>query len=221
MPFSSNNGKSYIKHIIEKLNPKTALDIGCGSGTYAKMFPRIKWTGVEIWEQYVEKYNLRNLYQEIHIADARTWEVDKDYDVVFMGDVLEHMQVDEARNLLGKFSKETTIIVSIPIGAYPQDEYEGNPYERHITDNWTVDKFHAEFGQSTDHVVDGDIGVFVYTKGDIAMKIAVYAISKNESHFVKRFCDSAKDADFILIADTGSTDNTVEVAREQIGRAHV
>jgi glycosyltransferase involved in cell wall biosynthesis len=41
------------------------------------------------------------------------------------------------------------------------------------------------------------------------MKIAVYAISKNEQQFVKRFCESAKDADVILIADTGSTDNTV------------
>jgi hypothetical protein len=46
------------------------------------------------------------------------------------------------------------------------------------------------------------------------MKIAVYAISKNEEQFVKRFCDSSKDADIILIADTGSTDRTVELARE-------
>ena len=44
------------------------------------------------------------------------------------------------------------------------------------------------------------------------MKIAVYAISKNEEQFVKRFCESAKDADLILIADTGSTDNTVSEA---------
>jgi len=40
------------------------------------------------------------------------------------------------------------------------------------------------------------------------MKIAVYAISKNEEQFVERFCKSAKDADLILIADTGSTDDT-------------
>jgi glycosyltransferase involved in cell wall biosynthesis len=46
------------------------------------------------------------------------------------------------------------------------------------------------------------------------MKIAVYAISKNEEMFVKRFCDSAKDADHIIIADTGSTDRTVELAKE-------
>tara|TARA_R110000868_G_C10822935_1_gene758738 strand:+ start:14 stop:1066 length:1053 start_codon:yes stop_codon:yes gene_type:complete len=46
------------------------------------------------------------------------------------------------------------------------------------------------------------------------MKIAVYAISKNEEQFVKRFCDSAKDADLIVIADTGSTDNTKQVAEK-------
>ena len=46
------------------------------------------------------------------------------------------------------------------------------------------------------------------------LKIAVYAIAKNEEQFVQRFCDSAKDANLILIADTGSTDNTVDKAIE-------
>jgi len=48
----------------------------------------------------------------------------------------------------------------------------------------------------------------------MSLKICVYAISKNEEQFVKRFCESAKDADLILIADTGSTDNTASLARE-------
>jgi tetratricopeptide (TPR) repeat protein len=45
------------------------------------------------------------------------------------------------------------------------------------------------------------------------MRICVYAISKNEAKFVEQFCESARDADLILIADTGSTDETVELAR--------
>ena len=52
------------------------------------------------------------------------------------------------------------------------------------------------------------------------MKIAVYAISKNEEMFVQRFCESAKDADLILIADTGSTDKTVELARQHGATVH-
>lgn len=46
------------------------------------------------------------------------------------------------------------------------------------------------------------------------MKIAVYAISLNEQQFVRRWYESAKEADYLLIADTGSTDNTVEIAKE-------
>jgi hypothetical protein len=46
------------------------------------------------------------------------------------------------------------------------------------------------------------------------LKIAVYSISKNEAKHVKRFCDAAKEADLIVIADTGSTDDTVTLARK-------
>jgi len=45
------------------------------------------------------------------------------------------------------------------------------------------------------------------------MKIAVYTISKNEEQFVKRWYESAKEADYLLIADTGSSDSTVEIAK--------
>lgn len=48
------------------------------------------------------------------------------------------------------------------------------------------------------------------------MKIAVYTIAKNEEQFVKRWYESAKEADYLLIADTGSTDNTVAIA-ESLG----
>jgi len=44
------------------------------------------------------------------------------------------------------------------------------------------------------------------------LKICVYAISKNEAHFVQRFCESAADADLIMIADTGSDDGLPEEA---------
>lgn len=213
MPFSSSCGKGHIKRIVNKLKPKTALDIGVGAGTYAKMFPHLEWTGVEIWGPYIEQYGLRDLYPTLHNVDAREWEPTQQYDVVFCGDVLEHMTAQEAKALLDRLKYPTTVIISIPIGHYPQGEYEGNPYERHVTDNWTVDEFHSVFGVSQYHVVDGDIGVFVYTPHDVKLKIAVYAISKNEAHFVPRFCESAKEADLILIADTGSTDGLPDVAR--------
>lgn len=46
------------------------------------------------------------------------------------------------------------------------------------------------------------------------MKAAIYTIALNECQFVDKWYESAKDADYLLIADTGSTDGTIERARE-------
>lgn len=45
------------------------------------------------------------------------------------------------------------------------------------------------------------------------MKIAVYTIALNEEQFVESWYKSAKDADYLLIADTGSVDNTARIAQ--------
>jgi glycosyltransferase involved in cell wall biosynthesis len=45
-------------------------------------------------------------------------------------------------------------------------------------------------------------------------KIAVYTIAKNEEDFVERWYKSAKDADYLFILDTGSIDNTVNIAKD-------
>lgn len=51
------------------------------------------------------------------------------------------------------------------------------------------------------------------------MKIAVYTITKNEERFISRWADSCKEADYRLIVDTGSTDNTVHLA--ELSGCHV
>lgn len=44
------------------------------------------------------------------------------------------------------------------------------------------------------------------------MRIAVYTIAKNESQFIERWAESCREADYRLIVDTGSTDDTIELA---------
>jgi len=44
------------------------------------------------------------------------------------------------------------------------------------------------------------------------VRVAVYSIAKNEALHVERWWDSAKDADELVILDTGSTDETAEIA---------
>ncbi len=44
-------------------------------------------------------------------------------------------------------------------------------------------------------------------------KICVYAITKNEEQFVEKWYNSMKEADVVVVLDTGSTDNTVNKLR--------
>lgn len=217
MPFSFEQGKQYTRNIVGRIKHDRMLDIGPGSGTYAKMFPDAEWTGIEIWEPYVEKYGLKDLYKKIIVADSREYDFSElgKFDVAIAGDVLEHMTADEAKNVLEKLkSVADTVIVSIPIGHHPQGEWEGNPYEEHVVDDWTDDRVKEVLGEPTWSAVDGVIGVYCWSDKKIMPKICVYTISKNEEMFVKRWADSARDADLLLIADTGSTDKTVKIAKE-------
>lgn len=45
------------------------------------------------------------------------------------------------------------------------------------------------------------------------MKIAVYCITKNEEQFIQRWAACAREADYQVVVDTGSTDGTVAAAR--------
>ena len=74
MPYSSESGKAYVRNIVGRVKHERMLDIGCGSGTYAKMFPDAHWTGVEVWESYIEEFKLKDLYQQLILSDARELE---------------------------------------------------------------------------------------------------------------------------------------------------
>ena len=104
MPFSSNSGKNYITSL--NLQGKKIVDIGAGSGTYRKLFPNLgtHWTAVEIWQPYVEKYGLADLYDQVICQDARELDYSS-FDIAFVGDVLEHMTSDEAKELLHKIGR--------------------------------------------------------------------------------------------------------------------
>lgn len=222
MPFSSNNGKSWIADQVKALSPKRVLDVGAGSGTYAKLFksqwPGAKWDAVEVWPKYIEQYNLGELYDEVHAVDVREWRTDKTYDIAFVGDILEHMTAEEAAVVLGYVRKVAKFVfVSIPIGYYPQGEYEGNPYEVHVKDDWDDVSVKRILGEPLTSAIDNEIGVYLY-RG--RLNITVYAISKNEAAHVARFCESAKDADRIVVADTGSDDGTQDLLRQHGAIVH-
>jgi hypothetical protein len=53
------------------------------------------------------------------------------------------------------------------------------------------------------------------------LKIAVYAICKNEEQFVDRWMDSMQEADMVFVTDTGSMDNTVAKLTARGANVHI
>ena len=55
---------------------------------------------------------------------------------------------------------------------------------------------------------------YINFKIGVFMKVCVYAICKNEEKFVTRWIDSMKEADQIVVLDTGSTDKTISLLEQ-------
>jgi cyclopropane fatty-acyl-phospholipid synthase-like methyltransferase len=142
-------------HLLLNHNPNSILDIGAGAGKYghiAKIYdPGIHVDAVEVWEPYVSQFELELLYTRVSTEDVRNMD-DFKYDLVIMGDVLEHMTKEDAQALVKRVSKQAkTIIISIPVTHCPQGHVHGNPYEEHVKDDWTHTEVMQSFGGITDH----------------------------------------------------------------------
>jgi len=179
MPFSSYTGKDATigwfrshEQTITRI-----LDIGVGSGTYiecikekAKVCEAAEWIGIEVWEPYIKQYNLDERYDIILNQDVRTinWGNMGKFSVALAGDILEHMTKNEAIALVENvLNIAEVLVISIPIIYYPQEEYEGNPYEEHIKPDWSHDEVVATWGhQITEMAVmpGADVGVYLLRK---------------------------------------------------------
>lgn len=154
MPYSDIEGKGTALAWYERIQPRTVIDIGAGSGTYAQAVRahspcKGRWTAVEAWEAYVGRFGLDGLYDAVVVADARRL-VAPFYraDLVIAGDVLEHMPRADAVRLLGKVrTNAANLIVSVPVLHLDQGAVYGNPYETHV-DHWAADQMRAELGRS-------------------------------------------------------------------------
>jgi len=177
MSNSSNEGKQwterYVKRYLKDIPTPKFLDIGTGRGTYYRLlnqhFPNAQWTGVEGYKPYIEGFKLKDKYDIMHHADARELygnNVDVSqlhYDVVFCGDVLEHMTKEQAVALVEKLRLCCgVLIISIPIIRWPQHD-DVNPFQEHVKDDW-----------SHEEVLDSFRGVIQYDQG---VSIGVYIVA--------------------------------------------
>lgn len=150
MPFSSFIFDNAIAGIIKLIKPMTILDLGAGAGKYGlmvkKINPSIEAIAVEIEKDYIEKFNLCRIYNQvwnISVIDIiQPKYFDLVFDVVMMGDILEHLKKSEGIDLLNFLLYRCRwIIVEFP-HRYLQNAVDGYTSEAHIS-VWTENDFLA------------------------------------------------------------------------------
>jgi predicted TPR repeat methyltransferase len=141
MPKSSKENKNIAKEWHDRIKPGVVLDIGPGQGTYASLCktPGEYWIGIEAWAPYIEQFSLNDLYESVIVADVRHLNLDtlpRTPDLVIMGDVLEHMKKQEAKDVIkDMLERYGKVIISVPLKHLDQGAWEGNWFETHI-DHW-------------------------------------------------------------------------------------
>ncbi len=140
MPGSRIQGKSNISEwIFRNADIKTIVDVGPGSGTYPKLLgDSFTYIGIEIWEPYVEMFDLKQFYKEIIIGDIRDVDL-PDGDCIIFGDILEHLLKRDALEVIRRAEEHYKhMVISIPISGeegvvVPGAIHYNNPNEAHIS----------------------------------------------------------------------------------------
>lgn len=137
MPESQQSeiGTSIIVNKILNTPNSIVLDVGCGEGKWGKLLKGKVDTvdGIEIWQPYIDKYNLSSYYDTLYNTDARKFVPNKKYNIAILGDVLEHMIKDDAILFLNNLKIAVDVIfLTIPVTVCIQDgNLIGNPFETH------------------------------------------------------------------------------------------
>lgn len=134
--------RRFISHKYEPLKTRI-LDVGAGQGKYRVILAEYPMMdAVEIFEPYVIQNMLPELYRTVYIGDASyiiAGLPDGTYwDVVILGDVLEHLDVHHAQKLLNDLERVCTEYFVVVPYEYPQGEEDGNVHQCHLQDDLTT-----------------------------------------------------------------------------------
>lgn len=142
MPYSSKLLDSEILNILKEIKPLKVYDIGAGAGKYGSMIRKNtievkKLIGIEIDMDYIERFKLNDIYDEIlqmSVMDLISGKFyDTNFGTIIIGDCIEHLKKSEGIDLLNFLVYRTKwILVQYPF-KYLQNTFEGKHQEAHIS----------------------------------------------------------------------------------------
>lgn len=172
---SDTENKDIAKQWIDELEPKTVLDIGAGEGTYAKLAKNGNhWTAIEVFAPYINMFGLKELYEEVIVADVRYVDFEKigdEFDLIIAADMLEHMTKQQAKDVIYDLLDHCKhLLICFPIEHQEQHAGdEGNDFETHI-DHWADDEmsdYLESCGNDVKKHLVGDVLAYFLVEGEV------------------------------------------------------
>lgn len=135
MPFSSNTFDDIFLDQIKRLEGPV-LDIGAGAGKYGILLKNngIICDAVEPTSSYISEYNLPSIYRNVYNYDLQNYikqYPSNRYNVTIFGDIIEHLFLTEAIDIIDYFCYRSNWIILIFPTKLPQDDVNNNYYEVH------------------------------------------------------------------------------------------
>ena len=128
------------KKLLSNIKINSFLDIGAGAGKYGKMVskyhPGAKKIGLEIDNKYIEEFKLDEIYSEISNfpeIDLIEKHLDTSYDLVIIGDCIEHMKKSDGIDLLNFLVYRSKYILIHYPNEYIQGSVDNHIHEAHIS----------------------------------------------------------------------------------------
>ena len=136
-----------LKYEIDS-STHTLLDVGCGDSS--KMEPISKMlsytVGVDTFEESLNKGAQRGIhteYRKMDVSDITNYFEPHSFDIVLAADLIEHVSKEAGFQLLRDMETlaRKRVIVFTPNGFLPQEAYDGNLFQKHVS-GWTCDEMH-------------------------------------------------------------------------------
>lgn len=155
--------------IREKFDPNIRiLDVGPNDGRWSFYLKRFfnNIDAVEVFEPYVEKYDLKNKYNNVFVSDINDFEFDY-YDLIILGDVLEHIEIEKAQKLVKRLNDKCGQLIIIVPYEFSQDEVDKNEYQIHRQEDLTKAIMQTRYPELDLLMCDEARGVYI-KKGTVS-----------------------------------------------------
>lgn len=141
------------------------LDVGAGDGAYGKLLNKYsEIDAVEYYKPYIDHFQLDKIYNKVYNNDICKFEFDY-YDLIIIGDVLEHIAVKDAQKLLDyMYDRADEIFVAVPYN-YVQGEVHGNEKQAHLQPDLTHEIFLERYPRFKEFARNERYGVYIKDGG--------------------------------------------------------